>query len=163
MHFLSGGRGAVTPYEAAALKDVVYLETNEAVEVLANYAPWAGVYMFHCHNLVHEDHDMMAAFNVTDIDLTALGYGDAVSFVDPLTEQFAAKPLPSGDDIASIQANVLPAFAALDVYPKISDVNTALGAALAEQAVRRKEPQDKVWAPRPLERIPRAAMPTAAA
>ena len=21
--------------------------------------------MFHCHNLIHEDHDMMAAFNVT--------------------------------------------------------------------------------------------------
>ena len=34
--------------------------------------------MFHCHNLVHEDHDMMAAFNVSDVDLTAYGYGDEV-------------------------------------------------------------------------------------
>lgn len=94
----AGGRGSVEAYEAAALKDVVYLGTNEQVDVgfltrialratsnynviqvVANYAPWSGVYMFHCHNLVHEDHDMMAAFNVSDIDLSAFGYGDSVS------------------------------------------------------------------------------------
>jgi FtsP/CotA-like multicopper oxidase with cupredoxin domain len=51
--------GFVEEYEAAALKDVVYLGENEAVEVIANYQPWGGVYMFHCHNLVHEDHDMV--------------------------------------------------------------------------------------------------------
>ena len=44
----TGGRGAVTPYEAAALKDVVYLGTNERVEIVADYAPWPGIYMFHC-------------------------------------------------------------------------------------------------------------------
>jgi bilirubin oxidase len=77
-----GGRAAVQEYESAALKDVVYLGENEEVEVIANYQPWGmctildfahsttdvaegGVYMFHCHNLVHEDHDMMGAFNVT--------------------------------------------------------------------------------------------------
>ena len=37
-----GGREAVTPYEAASLKDTVYLGTNEEVEVLADYAPWPG-------------------------------------------------------------------------------------------------------------------------
>jgi hypothetical protein len=39
------GRDYVEPYEAAALKDVVYLGRNEEVEVIANFAPWAGVYM----------------------------------------------------------------------------------------------------------------------
>lgn len=47
------GRG-VQPYEAVALKDVVWLGPNEKVHVIARYAPWDGVYMFHCHNLIHE-------------------------------------------------------------------------------------------------------------
>lgn len=38
----SGGRGTVEPFEAVSLKDVVYLGTNERVEVVANYAPWSG-------------------------------------------------------------------------------------------------------------------------
>jgi bilirubin oxidase len=45
------GKRPVLPYEAAGLKDVVLLGTNEKVQVLAKYAPWDGVYMFHCHNL----------------------------------------------------------------------------------------------------------------
>jgi bilirubin oxidase len=49
-----GGRNKVMPYEAVALKDVVWLGPNEKVTVLARYAPWDGVYMFHCHNLIHE-------------------------------------------------------------------------------------------------------------
>ena len=44
----------VEPYEAVALKDVVWLGPNEKVLVIARYAPWDGVYMFHCHNLIHE-------------------------------------------------------------------------------------------------------------
>lgn len=47
------GRG-VEPYERAALKDVVWLGPNERVKMIARYAPWDGVYMFHCHNLIHE-------------------------------------------------------------------------------------------------------------
>lgn len=41
----SGGRNSVLPYEAAALKDVVLLGTNEKIHVLAKYQPWDGVYM----------------------------------------------------------------------------------------------------------------------
>lgn len=58
-----GGRGAVQPYEAVALKDVVWLGPGETVRVIARYAPWSGLYMFHCHNLIHEDNEMLAAFN----------------------------------------------------------------------------------------------------
>lgn len=47
------GRGQVMPYEAAGLKDVVWLGPGETVTVEAHYAPWPGVYMFHCHNLIH--------------------------------------------------------------------------------------------------------------
>ena len=48
------GRGAVQPYEVPALKDVVWLGPNEKIRVLTRFAPWDGVYMFHCHNLIHE-------------------------------------------------------------------------------------------------------------
>lgn len=57
--------------------------SDHSQQVIANYAPWSGVYMFHCHNLVHEDHDMMAAFNVTNIDLKAFGYPETVGSFSP--------------------------------------------------------------------------------
>lgn len=47
----TGGRGAVMPYESAGLKDVVWLGKGENALVEAHYAPWDGVYMFHCHNM----------------------------------------------------------------------------------------------------------------
>lgn len=81
------GRG-VEPYEAAALKDVVYLGTNEKVQVIAKYLPWAGEYMFHCHNLVHEDHDMMGAFKVGNkAGITA---GNELAYADPMDPKWRA-------------------------------------------------------------------------
>jgi bilirubin oxidase len=70
------------------LKDVVWLGKNEEVLVEAHYAPWNCVYMFHCHNLIHEDHDMMAAFNVTQ--LQELGYDEETDFSDPEDPQWSA-------------------------------------------------------------------------
>ncbi len=45
-------------------KDVVYLAENETVRVLTRYRHQKGKYMIHCHNLVHEDHDMMVQYEV---------------------------------------------------------------------------------------------------
>ena len=45
-------------------KDVAYLGEGETVRVLVKFGPHRGRYMVHCHNLVHEDHDMMAQFAV---------------------------------------------------------------------------------------------------
>jgi FtsP/CotA-like multicopper oxidase with cupredoxin domain len=45
-------------------KDVVYVGENETVRVLMKFAPHRGRYMVHCHNLPHEDHDMMTQFGV---------------------------------------------------------------------------------------------------
>jgi bilirubin oxidase len=39
----SGGRGEVLPYEAAGMKDVVWLAPGETIRVTARYAPWPGV------------------------------------------------------------------------------------------------------------------------
>ena len=53
---LARGRTSVGP------KDVVHVGENERVRVIAQFGPHAGRYMIHCHNLVHEDHDMMGQF-----------------------------------------------------------------------------------------------------
>ncbi|KAH6671344.1 oxidase cueO precursor [Halenospora varia] len=119
------GRSGVMPYEAAALKDVVYLGTNEEVEVIANFAPWSGVYMFHCHNLVHEDHDMMAAFNVSQVDLSTFGYPEKVSFNDPMAPLFRAKSF-SGTDLNQVRDVLLPYFQNIDAYPDADSVLKAL-------------------------------------
>jgi len=45
-------------------KDVVYVGEHESVRVAARFGPHLGRYMIHCHNLRHEDHDMMGQFEV---------------------------------------------------------------------------------------------------
>jgi FtsP/CotA-like multicopper oxidase with cupredoxin domain len=48
-------------------KDVVYTGENETIELLMRF-DGCGYYMVHCHNLVHEDHDMMTQFEVVSPD-----------------------------------------------------------------------------------------------
>jgi FtsP/CotA-like multicopper oxidase with cupredoxin domain len=45
-------------------KDVAYIGENETVRLITHYAHNRGRYMVHCHNLPHEDHDMMVQFRV---------------------------------------------------------------------------------------------------
>jgi len=45
-------------------KDVVYTGEYETVRLLMRFGPQRGRYMVHCHNLPHEDHDMMQQFAV---------------------------------------------------------------------------------------------------
>lgn len=50
-------------------KDVFYAGENESITALMQFdtgAEQGGRYMIHCHNLVHEDHDMMVQFSVGD-------------------------------------------------------------------------------------------------
>ena len=80
-----GGAGKVLPQEGGP-KDVAYIGEGETVKVAAKFrlnpdaasvrASWntqgrygignnaGGRYMVHCHNLPHEDHDMMVQFSV---------------------------------------------------------------------------------------------------
>ena len=50
-----------------ARKDVVQLRDNDEVEVLMRFRDNLGVYPFHCHNTVHEDHQMMMLFEVAPV------------------------------------------------------------------------------------------------
>lgn len=72
----NGSAANVRPYERGP-KDVVYVGEEETVKVAMRFAgpkadeDWPapmGRYMMHCHNLVHEDHDMMMQFSVGDPD-----------------------------------------------------------------------------------------------
>lgn len=80
---------------------------------------------FHCHNLVHEDHDMMGAFNVTV--LQGFNYPETTKFIDPLEERWRAKPF-SGTDLQQVQSTTLPFFSSLAAYSNVKEIEAALDA-----------------------------------
>jgi FtsP/CotA-like multicopper oxidase with cupredoxin domain len=80
------------PHEAGP-KDVVYTGENETVELLVRFDS-CGRYMVHCHNLVHEDHDMMTQFEVVSADHPA---GDPLN--DPMTAAMARDMMYEPDDV----------------------------------------------------------------
>jgi FtsP/CotA-like multicopper oxidase with cupredoxin domain len=59
-------RNRVAPTVPADLgrKDVTQLHPNERVELFFRFRDWLGKYPIHCHNVVHEDHAMMALWHV---------------------------------------------------------------------------------------------------
>jgi FtsP/CotA-like multicopper oxidase with cupredoxin domain len=59
----TGGRGQVLPWERG-WKDTVLLEAGETIDVLIRFDRFRGIYLIHCHKLEHEDHGMMANFEV---------------------------------------------------------------------------------------------------
>ena len=86
----TGGAGKVLPHEAGP-KDVVYIGEGETVRLLCKFqtpSNRVGRYMVHCHNLPHEDHDMMQLFAV----LHSTGTVDYAA--DPHHPITAAKPVP---------------------------------------------------------------------
>jgi hypothetical protein len=60
------GKGGLRDYERMVPKDVFYLGPSNKVWVIARFGAHKGDYMFHCHNLIHEDDDMMRAMRVMD-------------------------------------------------------------------------------------------------
>ncbi|KAK6212285.1 hypothetical protein LQW54_005416 [Pestalotiopsis sp. IQ-011] len=120
----TGGQGrGVQNYESQGLKDVVWVDRDETVTVEAWYAPWDGVYMFHCHNLVHEDHYMMDAFNVTQI--TDLGYNET-EFNDPMEARWRAKDYDSADFTPDAITATVQYMASLKPYSDWQEVEEKL-------------------------------------
>jgi FtsP/CotA-like multicopper oxidase with cupredoxin domain len=56
----------------ASRKDVVQLHPNERVKLFFRFRDWVGKYPIHCHNVVHEDHAMMALWHVEPTGDTVL-------------------------------------------------------------------------------------------
>jgi FtsP/CotA-like multicopper oxidase with cupredoxin domain len=44
----------------------VQLGFGQQIEVLVRFRDMQGGFPFHCHNTVHEDHQMMLIFNIDD-------------------------------------------------------------------------------------------------
>jgi hypothetical protein len=118
---LPEGRSGLELYEQGSVKDIITFGNNEVVEVIARFAPYPGLYMWHCHNAVHEDLGMMAVMNVTrlqDLKYSALD----TELEDPMDSRFKAKPY-FGTDLEDIKIKVLPGFAALKAYPSPLKLN----------------------------------------
>jgi len=61
---LSRNRVAPTVPADLGRKDVTQLHPNERVQLFFRFRDWLGKYPIHCHNVVHEDHAMMAIWHV---------------------------------------------------------------------------------------------------
>lgn len=81
--------------------------------------------MFHCHNLIHEDHDMMAAFNVTS--LSDWGYPETTKFLDPMEARWRSKDYDDSKFTQQyIMTELLPSFSGLDAYEGYEEIEKAL-------------------------------------
>ena len=84
-HFrLLSRNGLPPPAYEQGMKDTFTVGDFETLEIIGRFGPHEGLYMMHCHNLVHEDHDMMTQF--------AVGNGGCKPCGAP------AKPLPEPPD-----------------------------------------------------------------
>src|SRR5260221_3987181 len=52
------------PVVATSRKAVTQLHPNERVQLFFRFRDWVGKYPIHCHNVVHEDHAMMALWHI---------------------------------------------------------------------------------------------------
>ncbi len=56
--------GKPPPPHERGRKDVFVLHPGEEVRVYIRFRDYLGRYVMHCHNLIHEDHDMMVQFEI---------------------------------------------------------------------------------------------------
>jgi bilirubin oxidase len=89
--------------------------------------------VFHCHNLIHEDHDMMGAFNVTSLE--NFGYTDKTKFLDPMEDRWRAKPYPPPANSTIMEK--LKMFGELDAYSHVREAEAALEAYYATATLKK--------------------------
>ncbi len=70
MHFEEGRilkrNGLPPPAHERGRKDVYVLHLGETVEIFMRFRDFNGKYVMHCHNLPHEDHEMMVRWDIVD-------------------------------------------------------------------------------------------------
>lgn len=121
----TGGSRGVLPYESAGMKDTVLLEPGEVVHVLAAYAPWDGLYMFHCHNLIHEDHAMMAVMNVTLLESLGYDFNTTTGYADPDDASFVAQDYSDEAFAPAAVSSAVLSLASLNPYQSVSSLLAA--------------------------------------
>lgn len=130
----SGGTRGLQKYEIAGLKDVVLLEPGETVQVLAQYGPWNGMYMFHCHNLIHEDNTMLDVFNVTLLESLGYQYPNSTTYGNPEDPRFAPKASSAADFAPAAVTAAVQSLAAMKPYASASQILAAENAYWATAA-----------------------------
>ena len=105
------GAGGLRSYEVESPKDVFLLGNSNKVWLVARFGPHKGDYMFHCHNLIHEDNDMMRAYSVVNatnskktataeqfVPINDILYSNW-KYANPEDELYAAKPTDLWPDL----------------------------------------------------------------
>jgi bilirubin oxidase len=109
------GSGPVAPSATeSGLKDTVLVEAGEVVRIIAKFEDFADPtipYMYHCHNLIHEDNGMMGQFTVVD---------NSMGISDVLAESVRVFPNPSSDfvTIETSKSNSIQGISLFDVGGK---------------------------------------------
>lgn len=98
-------------YEKDAWKDVFVIKPGETATVAGVFGPHQGRYMIHCHNLKHEDCDMMATLQVGDdnTDPSTIAPAQPISQMKP-----HCPPQPFCPPQRGVQPSVLPQQPAYD-------------------------------------------------
>ena len=72
---------AILPPSEKGWKDTVLVNPRDTVRLLVRFDDYAGMYLFHCHNLEHEDDGMMLNIRVTtSTDVAGRGEGLPTEF-----------------------------------------------------------------------------------
>jgi FtsP/CotA-like multicopper oxidase with cupredoxin domain len=111
-------------------KDVVYVGENETVRLLMRFEHEDGRYMIHCHNLSHEDHDMMFQYMVGhhDIDCDSINSDPPKRLPAPeLVPQTAPAPVTATTETTSTSTTTGSSADAPTTSPE-SDTTTAVAA-----------------------------------
>lgn len=128
----SGGPRGLLPYETAGLKDTVFLQPGEVVNVLAYYGPWNGLYMFHCHNLVHEDHEMLGAFNVTRLEELGYDFKSTQGYDNPDGQEYHAVDFSANAYESDAKHSAVRSLGSLNAYQPASSLMAAQSSYYAE-------------------------------
>ena len=130
------GASGVRSWEQLVAKDVFYLGPANNVYVLVRFGAHKGDYMFHCHNLIHEDNDMLRAWHMVNGEegktaetsapyvanpLIGIIYSN-YKYADPMLGETAAKP---SNQVAPLTAQFVRQTLDKDLYrifyPTVSD------------------------------------------
>jgi len=114
---LSRSGGTLLPTDKG-LKDTVLVGPRETVRVAVQHSDYPGTFLFHCHNLEHEDEGMMQNYTVlTPTNVMELGSTDMLLYPNPAadavsirTKAFEGETVTIYDAAGNIvkkQANVL--------------------------------------------------------
>ncbi len=91
-------QGSPTTFDlnTTGFKDTVMVMPGEMVRVIATFTDYLGKFPYHCHNIEHEDHEMMRQFEVIPAPDTQ------APTPDPAT--WATAPAPQGDRVIVMTA-----------------------------------------------------------